>query len=70
MANERRNTTQPEDWWDAWDQAAKEAGLDLADWIGRQCNKALPKNVRIKLSERATRGRPRKDNPTATSQQR
>ena len=59
MANERRNTTQPTDWWAAWEEAAKAAGLDLAAWIGEQCNKALPKKVREKLGERATRGRPR-----------
>lgn len=59
MANERRNTTQPTDWWAAWEEAAKAAGLDLAPWIGKQCNKALPKDIRDKLSERATRGRPR-----------
>lgn len=49
MANERRNTTQPTDWWAAWEEAAKAAGLDLAAWIGEQCNKALPKKVREKL---------------------
>jgi hypothetical protein len=62
MANERRNTTQPADWWAAWEEAAKAAGIDLAVWIGRQCNKALPKQIRDSLSVRAGRGRP-KGNP-------
>lgn len=57
--SERRNTTQPVDWWAAWEAAAKAAGLDMAAWIGQQCNKALPKEVRAKLSERGTRGRPK-----------
>lgn len=61
MANERRNMTQPTDWWDAWGEAARAAGLDLSAWIGRQCNKALPKEIRDNLSERATRGRPRNE---------
>jgi hypothetical protein len=62
MTNERRNTTQPTDWWAAWEAAAKSAGLSLAAWIGKQCNRSLPKEVRDQLSERATPGQPRKNN--------
>lgn len=58
MTNQRRNTTQPIDWWDAWEKAASESGMELAAWIGVQCNKALPKSIREKLSDRGTRGRP------------
>lgn len=59
MESERRNITQPSDWWAAWESAATAVGQNLSTWIGKQCNKALPKEVRDKLSERATRGRPR-----------
>jgi hypothetical protein len=61
MATERRNTTQPSDWWTAWDEAAKAAGMDLAAWIGKQCNRALPKEVRKKLSERTKVGKPKRE---------
>lgn len=60
MTNERRNTTQPTDWWALWQKHADAEGKDLAAWIGERVNQTLPKREVAKLSERATRGRPAK----------
>ena len=60
MASERRNITQPADWWPAWERQAAAEGLELSAWIGRQCAKRLPKAVRESLSVRAAKGRPAK----------
>jgi hypothetical protein len=54
MANERKNITQPADWWVAWTEAAAKEKLNLSQWIGKQCNRSL----KIKLTERAKPGRP------------
>lgn len=58
MANERKNITQPTDWWEAFQKQADEAGQSLSEWIGEAGKKHLPKDARKKLSERGTRGRP------------
>lgn len=63
MTSERRNTTQPTDWWDAWEAAAEAEGVHLAEWIGECCNVNLPKDVAAKLSKRGTRGRPKSKKP-------
>lgn len=34
MTNERKNITQPSDWWAAFEEAAKAEGLTLAAWLG------------------------------------
>ena len=61
MTNERKNITQPSDWWEAFEKQANAEGMTLAAWMGLQCTKALPKKVRNELTERATRGRPRNE---------
>lgn len=58
MESERRNITQPTDWWAAWEAAAMVAELDLSTWIGEQCNRSLMKKVKATLSVRGKRGRP------------
>ena len=58
MASERRNITQPDDWWRAWEQQAAADGMELSAWIGRLINKTLPKAVRESLSVRVAKGRP------------
>ncbi len=58
MESERRNITQPADWWDAWEAAAAAAKQDLSTWIGEKCNRSLTKKVRSALSTRGKRGRP------------
>jgi hypothetical protein len=58
MTNERKNITQPTDWWEAWKAAADAEGVSLSAWIGEQCNAALTKRAVKKLSERAPAHRP------------
>lgn len=63
MTNDRKNITQPADWWAAFEAAAEAEGVSLAEWLG-ECGKAnLPKEVAAKLSERGTRGRPPSQKP-------
>jgi len=57
MKCERKNVSEPADWWAAWERAAAAKGLHLSEWIGQQCNRALPREVRDELSHRAKRGR-------------
>lgn len=56
--SQRKNISEPADWWPAWERAASAKGLNLSEWIGLQCNRALPKAVRESLSERVKQGRP------------
>jgi len=60
MTNERKNITQPSDWWAAFEDQAKAEGLTLAAWMGLQCSKALPKKIRNELTERPPANRPKK----------
>lgn len=60
MTNERKNITQPSDWWAAFEEQAKAEGLTLAAWMGLQCSKALPKKIRNELTERPPANRPKK----------
>ena len=60
MANERKNITQPADWWAAFDEEAKKAGESLSAWIGEACIHRLPSKERKKLSERPPANRPKK----------
>ena len=58
--NERKNITQPADWWAAYEAQAKKDGKSLSAWIGERCNEGLPKSVRKKLSERQPAHRPKR----------
>lgn len=53
--------TQPADWTAAWERAAAASGLSLSAWIGRQCNRGLPKAERDALSDRPRTGRPKRE---------
>lgn len=57
MANERRNITQPDDWWAAFQAAADSEGRDLSSWIGEAAKAKLSKKKAAKLSQRVTRGK-------------
>jgi hypothetical protein len=57
----RINITQPPDWIQAWEAAAKRAGLSLSEWIGTHCNRALPDETLASLSARQKPGRPAKN---------
>lgn len=61
MTNERKNITQPPDWWAAFESAAKAEGMTLAEWLGEAAKAKLPKATAKKLSKRPPANRPRKD---------
>ena len=60
MASERKNITQPADWWAAFEAAAKVEGVNLSEWIGACCVPNVPAAVAKGLSERPTVGAPKK----------
>ena len=60
MTNERKHITQPIDWWEAFEEAAKAEGLTLAAWLGEAAKKQLPLKVAKKLTERPPANRPPK----------
>lgn len=55
MSFERKNITQPANWWAEWQRLAESEGLTLSEWIGKQCNKV----AKIK-EKRPARGPKRK----------
>jgi hypothetical protein len=57
MTNERKNITQPADWWAAFESEAKRRELTLSEFIGLAASKMIPKDERSKLSERVKPGR-------------
>ena len=61
QATERRNITQPADWWAAFEAQAQREGLTLSEWIGECCRVYLEPGVNSGLSERPPANRPRKD---------
>jgi len=58
--SERKTTTQPDDWWRAFEAAAQKEGKTLAAWMGDVCVASLPKRVQAKLSERPRAHRPKR----------
>ena len=61
MTNERKNITQPSDWWAAFEEQAKAEGLTLAAWLGEAAKAKLPPKVAKKLTERPPANRPKKE---------
>ena len=61
MKAERKNITQPSDWWLEFEAAAYVKGITLSEWVGAACRKALPKDTRDGLSERVGRGQPKSE---------
>ena len=59
MSSERRNITQPADWWVAFELQAKAEGLTLSEWVGECCRVYVEKGVNNGLSERPAANRPR-----------
>jgi len=57
MTNERKNITQPADWWAVFEEEAEESGQTLSEWIGEACKRAVPKQFRVHLSDRVKPGR-------------
>lgn len=56
----KRPVHEPEDWWDAYDSAAKAAGQTRSFWMGVHCNAGLSKKIREGLSKRPAAHRPKK----------
>lgn len=57
---ERKNITQPTDWWAAFEAEAKKEGLTLSEWVGACCVANLPASVARALPERPAANRPKK----------
>lgn len=60
VTNERKNITQPADWWEAFEKQAKAEGMTLAAWLGEAAKAKLPAKVAKKLTERPPANRPKK----------
>jgi hypothetical protein len=61
--SERKNITQPVDWWAMFQRAARRAGMTLSEWMG-ECAKANLRRVEAKnLSLRPQVGAPPKPKP-------
>lgn len=61
MPCQRRNITQPTDLWEAIETAASREGKTVSQWIGEAAIDRLPDSVSDALSERRTRGRPKRE---------
>jgi len=62
--SERRNITQPTDWWAAFEQQATADGWsNLSAWVGDCCRANLDKQRQQGLSERPTVGAPKRPSP-------
>ena len=57
---ERRNITQPPDWWREFELQAERDGVDLSGWVGECCRANLTDAIAARLSFRTPRGRPRR----------
>ena len=60
MKAERKNITQPADWWAAFELQANAEGLTLSEWIGECCRVYVDKGVNSGLSERPASHRPKR----------
>ena len=55
MTTDRKNITQPADWWAAFEAQSQAEGMSLSEWMGNRCRRYLPYAVRKELSERKTK---------------
>jgi hypothetical protein len=60
MTNQRKNITQPADWWAAFEAQASIEGLSLAAWLGEAAKAKLPQSAVSVLSQRQPAHRPSK----------
>ena len=65
MTTERRNITQPADWWAAFEKQAENEGNTLSCWIGECCLAFLEKQDLDKLCQRPPAHRPKAEKPLA-----
>lgn len=59
-SSQRKNITQPADWWAAFARQADADGQSLSEWVGDCCRANLPTAEQRKLSERGTVGAPKR----------
>jgi hypothetical protein len=57
MTNERRNITQPADWWAAFLEEARKQGLTLSEFMGMAAKQKLSNQKQKSLSDRVKPGR-------------
>ena len=60
MTNERKNISEPTDWWAAFEAQAEAEGMSLSEWLGESGKARLPAKVAKKLSKRPPAHRPKK----------
>ena len=58
---ERKNITQPVDWWAAFEKEAQKRGETLSAFMGKACIDKLDTVARKELSERPPANRPKSD---------
>ena len=61
MKTERRNVTQPTDWWAAFAAAAQAQGLTMSEWLGNAARAHMHSETET-LSERPAANRPKGGN--------
>ena len=61
MVSDRKNITQPVDWWAAFEVAATKEGSNLSEWVGACCAANLTKRKQRELSERTSAGSPKRN---------
>ena len=65
MKSINKGTTQPREYWEAFEDAADAANLSLSEWIGNAALAALPPSVAAALPDRPKVGH--SNRPTATA---
>jgi hypothetical protein len=61
MTNERKNITQPDDWWQVFESEAARRGMTLSEFAGIAMARLLTKEQRATLSPRVKPGRKKHD---------
>ena len=59
MTTQRKNITQPADYWLAFEAQAEKEDKTLSEWIGDKCLASLPPRVRKQLGDRPPAHRPK-----------
>lgn len=57
IQSERKNITQPADWWAEFERQATAEGQSLSAWVGECCAANLPAAAREKITPRRPVGR-------------
>jgi len=57
----KRNISQPESWWEAFEHQAAAEGKTLSAWLGEAGKAKLPREIAKKLTDRPPANRPRKE---------